>query len=362
MERVVVHLDMDAFYASCEELRHPEFRGRPLVVGADPREGKGRGVVLAASYAARAFGVRSAMPIREAWTRIPDAAFVPPDLQHYVEMGRRVFDDLGASFALDRASIDEAYLDATGQVDFGGAAEFGRGLRERVRRVTGGLTASVGIAPNKLVAKVASGHRKPEGTTVVPPEEVQEFLDALPAREIPFIGPKTTERLAALGIETVRDLRDQSREDLAAEFGSHGHYMFEAARGRDDAPVVGGPRAGRSMSHERTLDEDTLDRRRILGTLRWMMDALDDDLADGATWYRTVALKVRFSDFSTLTRQASLLRPTRDTEAARRFVPRLLAQALDGRRAVRLIGLRLGALSENPLQRTLSDFRPGTAS
>lgn len=347
---------MDAFYAACEEQRHPEFRGRPLIVGADPRGGRGRGVVVASNYAARAFGVRSAMPIGEAWRRAPNAAYVAPQHSYYSEVGRRIFDDLACAFSIDRVSIDEAFLEPPAGTAWDGAAKFAAGLHERVERATGGLTCSVGVGPNRLIAKIASGHRKPNGTTIVAPNDVQGFLDPLPVRDVPYIGPKTSQRLGEMGIRTVLDLRGRARGDLIAAFGQHGGYMHEAAHGRDESPIMGGPRQEQSISHEETFEEDTRDRGRMLSTLRRMMDGLERELRSAGYWYRTVALKIRYSDFATLTRQASLHHPSRDTEAARRFVPRLLAGVLLDPRPVRLIGLRLGSLSALAGQRTLEEF------
>jgi len=347
---------MDAFYASCEELRHPELRGRPLIVGADPKEGRGRGVVVAANYPARALGVRTAMSIRQAWERAPSAAYVWPEHSFYSEMGRRIFDDLARDFQIQRASIDEAFVDATPHTAWAEAESFAARLHERVARTSGGLSCSVGVGANRLVAKIASGHRKPNGTTLVPRERVQAFLDPLPAREIPFIGPKTSARLAELDIHTVQQLREWPRDALVRSFGAHGAYMHEAAHGRDESPVLGSRDRAHSMSHEHTFDEDTRSRGRILSNLRWMMDALEDQLEREAVAYRTVAIKMRYADFATLTRQASLPRPTQDVMPARVLVPKILRPMLEDARAVRLVGLRLSTAERDPRQLSLRDF------
>lgn len=356
MERIVLHLDMDAFFASCEEQRHPESAGRPLVVGASPREGRGRGVVIAANYAARRFGLRSAMPIQEAWRRCPEAVYVPPDHRHYGEMSRRIFEDLAARFPIQRSSIDEGSLEAGPYTDWTGAAEFAAEIQARVAKATGGLGCSIGLGPNRLVAKIASDHRKPRGITPVPPDQVLTFLDPLPARSIPGIGPKTAQRLSEQGVLTVADLRRIPFEILTARFGAHGAFMHRAARGEGDGMAGSEADRSHSMSEERTLMEDTRDRGLLVRLLRRMMTSLERDLERHRYWFRNVAVKVRFSDFETHTKQASFPRPTSDTTLARRAVPGLLDAFLGDRRPVRLIGLRFGELAEPEGQRTLREF------
>lgn len=347
---------MDAFYASCEGVRHPEFAGRPLVVGADPRAGHGRGVVVACNYAARALGVRTAQPIRTAYELAPQAAYVWPDHAYYSRIGRAIFDDLRTAYAIDRVSIDEAFVDATGHADFARAKEWATSLQRRVEGVSGGLTCSVGIGPNRLVAKVASAIHKPNGTTVVPPDEVQAFLAPLPVDAIPYIGPKTTQRLDGLGIRTVRELRSWPEDELVKAFGAHGAYMFQASRGQDDSPFSGHDRREHTIGHEETLDEDTRDRARLIAALRRMMRDIEEDLDREGLAYKTVALKIRYSDFATFTRQVSLPQPAKDTTMARRVVPRLLDSVLRDPRRVRLIGLRVATADWKRGQRTLGQY------
>lgn len=364
MDRIVLHLDMDAFFASCEELRHPEAAGGPLVVGASPKEGRGRGVVIAANYAARRFGLRSAMPIQEAWRRCPEALYVAPDHRHYGDTSRRIFEDLGGSFPVRQTSIDEASLEAGPYTDWTAAPEFAARIQARVAKTSGGLGCSIGVGTNRLVAKIASDHRKPRGITLVPPAETLSFLEPLAARCVPGIGPKTERRLAEQGIRTIADLRRTPIELLATQFGVHGEFMHRAARGEGDGMMGSEAERTHSMSEERTLLEDTRDRGVLVRLLRRMMTSLEQELARHRYWFRNVALKVRFSDFETHTKQASFPRPTSDTTPARRAVPRLLDAFLDDLRPVRLIGLRFGELAEPEGQRTLHDFvfpRPRTS-
>lgn len=355
-ERVVFHLDLDAFFASCEELRRPELKGKPLVVGSDPREGKGRGIVTTANYEARKFGVHSAMPISIAWRLAPDANYVPPDHSFYSSVARNIFDALRERHPVfERASIDEAYLDVTNECTWDTAEALARRVQEDVARTSGGLGISIGIAPNKLVAKIASDFRKPRGVTLVRPEFVQRFLDPLGVRKVPGIGPKTEPELHALGIRTVRDLRLADPEMLRSRFGSHGDWMMQAAQGTYASAVNTSWEPNKSISSEHTYFEDTRDPLEIRATLRRIMSDLEDELSDGY-WWKTVALKVRFEDFETITRQASIPRPARDTTWARRVVLQLLARVLDDPRPVRLIGLRLGDLVYAPRQPDLRQF------
>jgi DNA polymerase IV (DinB-like DNA polymerase) len=354
-QRIVLHLDMDAFFASCEELRHPELAGTPLVVGGDPASGDGRGVVVAANYAARAFGIRSAMPIREAWRRNPQAHFIRPDHGHYFALSKRIFGDLRAGFAIEQASIDEAFIDATDLTQWDHAADFAQTLRERVARASGGLPCSIGIGPNKLVAKIATDSQKPVGTTIVRPDEVRAFLDPLPAKRIVGIGPKTAERLGAIGIETIQQLRAFDAAELRSAFGSHGVYMQSAARGIDDSRVHAEGRLHKSMSEEQTFLEDTRDRRTLLGSLRRMVSSLEGDLSRRSYWFKSVAVKVRYADFSTHTKQAGFVRPMRDTDPARQVVPGLLDEFLRDPRPIRLVGVRFGDLCPDRGQRLLHE-------
>jgi DNA polymerase IV (DinB-like DNA polymerase) len=360
--RIVVHLDMDAFFAACEIQRRPDLKGTPVVIGADPRSGAGRGVVTTASYEARPFGIGSGMPISQAWRRNPDAVFLPTDHAHYHNVSRSIFDALRARHVVEQVSVDEAYIDATDRTDWSRADDFARSLQQEVAAASGGLTCSLGVAPNKLVAKIASDRRKPAGVTVVPPASVQGFLDPLAVGVVPGIGPKSVEALAAMGVETLSDLRAFSMQDLENAFGAHGVWMHRAARGEHDAPVSDAWEPHKSVSTERTFPEDLADRARIVATLRSMMDELEGELIDEGYWYKTVAVKLRYADFDTLTRQWSLPHHSQNTTEARRVVPRLVDELLSDPRRVRLVGLRFGELAHGLGQADLPSYarRHGT--
>lgn len=353
---------MDAFFAACEVQRRPELLGRPVVVGADPDEGGGRGVVTTASYEARPFGIRSGMPISTAWRRAPDAVYLPTDHAHYRAVSRRIFDALRSGHVVEQVSVDEAYLDATGETAWPKAASFAASVQAEVAAASGGLTCSLGVAPNKLVAKIASDVRKPAGVTVVRPDDVPAFLDPLEVGRIPGIGPKSVEALDAMGIRTLAQLRAQPADTLDDRFGAHGRWMHRAAHGQDDSPVNDAWEPNKSMSEERTFSRDVTDARRVRAALRRMMDDLEGGLAREDYWYKVVAVKIRYDDFTTLTRQASLPHHARDTTAARRLVPQLVDELLDDPRAVRLVGLRLGELAHGLGQRDLPYYadREGT--
>lgn len=352
-DRIVIHLDMDAFFAACEVQRRPDLAGRPVVVGADPDDGRGRGVVTTASYEARPYGIRSGMPISTAWRRAPDAVYLPTDHAHYRAVSRRIFDALRAAHVVEQVSVDEAYLDATERTTWDGVESFAASVQDDVAAASDGLTCSLGVAPNKLVAKIASDVNKPAGVTVVPPDRVQAFLDPLGAGRVPGIGPKSVQALDAMDVRTIRQLRAQPADTLDDRFGAHGRWMHRAARGQDDSPVNDAWEPNKSMSEERTFSRDATDARKVLAALRRMMDDLEEDLARQDYWYKVVAVKIRYADFTTLTRQASLPHHAQDTTAARRLVPRLVDELLGDPRPVRLVGLRLGELAHGLGQRDL---------
>jgi DNA polymerase IV (DinB-like DNA polymerase) len=231
--RIILHVDMDSFFASIEAREHPEYRGRPLVVGADPKGGKGRGVVSTASYEARKFGIRSGMPISRAFALCPDAVYLPPDFPLYVRVSGEVMEILRAySGHLHQVSIDEAFLDISPAGGYAGAGELARRIKAEIREKEG-LTCSIGIGPSRIVAKIASDLRKPDGLTVVEPDQVLDFLAPLPVGRIPGIGKKTGAELARMGIRTIGELREADVQSLQSRFGRWGIHMHELANGRD---------------------------------------------------------------------------------------------------------------------------------
>ncbi len=352
--RCILHLDMDAFYASVEQRDHPEYRGRPVVVGADPRNGLGRGVVAACSYEARRFGVRSALPIGQAWRLCPDAVFVRPRMADYVAVSRRIREVLRSyTEQVEPLSIDEAFLDLTPRLHQELGTGTGAGWWERAVELAArikqeirdreSLTASVGVAPNKFLAKVASDLRKPDGLVLVRPEDVVSFLDPLPISRLWGVGPKTEERLHALGIRTVSELRAVDQTVLYRHFGSLGHHLWRLASGMDDRPVVTS-REARSISRETTFGEDTQDPRLLADTVRRLASRVAQQLDRSGLAAGTVILKLRYSDFTTFTRRTSPRRPVTAEERLTELGLALLRRHWNPSLRVRLIGLGVSGL------------------
>lgn len=340
--RRILHVDLDAFYASVEELDHPEWKGHPLVVGADPQGGAGRGIVTTANYDARKFGIRSAMPISEAWRRCPHARFVFPRFERYSEKSDEVFAIIRRYGPVEPASIDEGYVDATATTpDFDAALRAALDLQQAVEREAS-LSISVGVASNKLVAKIASDLRKPHGITGVPPGTEETFLAPLPARKIPGIGPKSEERLLDLGIRTCAELAAAPASLLAREFGVWGPRLAELARGVDESPVETSW-ARKSVGSETTFERDTPDRDAWRATIRELVDDAARSLAEEGLLARTLTLKVRVTGFETHTRARTLPRATDSADAFRALALDLLEETPPAK-PVRLLGVRLSHL------------------
>ncbi len=352
--RTVLHVDMDAFYAAVEQRDRPQLRGQPVIVGADPRGGRGRGVVSTASYEARRFGVGSAMPISEAWRRCPQGVYVQPDMEKYSAVSAEVMGVLrGFTDCVEPISIDEAFLDVTGSrrtildeplLPRGGTGEqIARALKDALKGRTQ-LTASVGVASSKLVAKIASDLRKPDGLVVVAPGTEAAFLAPLPIRRLWGVGPKTEEDLARLGVRTIGDLAGLDPARLAQRLGSHGHDLLALARGEDDREVVGAPEGPRSLGQEHTYDADTADRQRLRRTLLELCDSVARRLRQHGLRARTVTLKYRDETFRTLTRARTLPEATDSGEALFETVW-VLFGAAHGERRVRLLGVYASGLA-----------------
>ncbi len=334
--RAIVHLDLDAFYAAVELRENPSLTGKPILVGGRPES---RGVVATASYAAREYGVHSAMPMVQAVRLCPQAVVLPPRFDLYREYSRRVMAILHEATALvEKISIDEAYLDLTEQIDlWEEAALVARRLRQRVRDEVR-LSASLGVATNKLVAKVASDYEKPGGLTVVRPGEEAAFLEPLPVRAIWGIGPVTAQKLADMGVTTVGDLAQRSEQELAARFGEHGAAMARRARGIDPRPVVR-EHERKSVSRETTFSRDLRDLETLKRELWKLSQSVAQRLERSGVAAATIAIKLRYADFETLTRQMSLDVPTDEEVHIYRAARVLLEQAWESGRPVRLLGV-----------------------
>lgn len=360
--RVIFHVDMDAFYTSIEQRDHPELRGKPVVVGADPRQGMGRGVVAAASYEARQFGVRSAMPITQAYRRLPEGVYLPGRMSYYVEVSKNLMDIFRSYTDLvEPLSIDEAFLDMSVLCRPDSAQPLAEELKVNIWRREQ-LRASVGVAPNKFLAKIASDLDKPDGLVQVRPGEEVSFLDELPIEKLWGVGPKTAERLRKLGLTRISQLRERSPELLG--LGKHGDHLNRLARGLDDRPVVVG-REPKSVGHERTFERDIDDDHKLEQTLRDLCEKVAARLRRHKVVGRTVTLKFRDEHFVTKTRSRSVRGKTGTgaiDDGARLYAIALeLLKGIDRKGSkVRLIGVSVGKLSSVdllPAQMTLFGIR-----
>jgi DNA polymerase IV len=351
--RAILHIDMDAFYASVEERDRPELKGTPLIVGGTG----GRGVVAAASYAVRRFGVHSAMPMREALRRCPDAVVVQPRMARYKEISDQVFAIFHEFTPLvEGLSLDEAFLDVTASRQLlGGAEAIGAEIRRRIAAQTG-LTASVGIAPNKLLAKIASDLNKPDGMCSIHAGNLREILDPLPIHKLFGVGQKSLPTVLAAGIRTFGEARMAGEEALWRAFGKHGKAMRDRASGLDDRPVEP-DREEKSISAEETYDRDIREPKALMAQLKHLADRTASRLRAHNLLAGTVNVKIRRGDFTTYTRQRALEPPTQDTATLSTAAEALLAAWLASQphAAVRLLGVGVSDLQAQRQSDLFSD-------
>jgi DNA polymerase IV (DinB-like DNA polymerase) len=354
-QRIILHVDMDAFFAAVEMREHPEIRGRPVIVGADPKEGKGRGVVSTASYEARVFGVHSAMPISKAFERCPGGVFLRPHFDLYVQASEEVMEiTREAAELFEQVSIDEAYLDISPAGDYSSARAKAAALKKAIRNKTG-LNCSIGVGPSKVVAKIASDYRKPDGLTVVEPGSVREFLSPLPVEKIPGVGKKSRETLHNLGIRTIGDLARIDVQELIALFGKWGAVIHDLAQGTDDREVRQ-EEGYKSISREITFENDTDEKTVLVQTLDDMAGELHAILVNEHLRFRTITVKVRDEHFQTLTRSKTNERYSDDPGLIKKTSHGLLPVFPEGRK-IRLIGLKLSGFEpKGTRQTTIEEF------
>ncbi|KKG08177.1 DNA polymerase IV [Methanosarcina sp. 2.H.A.1B.4] len=354
--RITFHVDMDSFFASVEVRERPELKGLPVVVGSDPEGGSGRGVVSTCSYEARKYGIHSAMPISQAFRLCPGAVFLPVNMKLYAGVSAGIMELLrGFAEKFQQVSVDEAYLIPGPEIrNFEEAALYALRIKDEVQRQQG-ITCSVGVGPNKLISKIASGFQKPDGLTVVRPEDVRDFLFPLPVSKIPGIGKKTTETLKEMGISRVDELADCDVQLLSEKFGKMGLRMKQLANGLDFEEVV--EKEGvKSISRHGTFAEDTNDPVKISGSLDILIESVHVALLKHHFLFKTVTLIVRFEDFSTYTRSRTLPIWTSDIFAIKRTAIQLLSEFM-GRRKFRLVGVGVTKFRERDERQTLiTDF------
>jgi len=341
--RFILHVDMDSFYASAEVQRNPALADKPVIVGADPTEGKGRGVVVACNYVARDYGVRSAMPISRAWALCPGAVYVRPDFDYYDSLSAKVM-GIVRRFAdkFEQVSIDEAFLDVSDQVKTPAAAlSLVERLRHELKEKTG-LACSVGIAENKSAAKIATDINKPDRVTLIPRGRTKEFLAPLPIGRITGVGRKTELLLQSLGITTIGDLQKGDEVQLGRSLGKAARWLVQVANGVEREEIREQP--SRSLSTERTLEEDTTDWDVIEQMVGAMAEELASRAVDARLSFKSVGIKIRFRGFETHTRETRLVASTQDKGVIRREALLLLSRFSSGKKKVRLVGVRISGL------------------
>ena len=362
--RSILHADMDAFFAAVEARENPAIADQPVVVGADPQEGRGRGVVAACNYEARKYGIHSAMPISQAYRRCPHAVYLRPRGYLYAEVSERIIHIL-ASFTdlVEKISIDEAFLDVTASARlFGDGAAIARRIKTEVWEREK-LTVSIGVAPNKFLAKLASDLEKPDGLVVVTPGTEKDFLGPLPVERLWGVGAKTANRLRGLGFQTIGDIANAEPDLLKRHFGDHhATHLHRLARGEDDRPVEPGHEF-KQISRETTFLSDTHDRELVRRTLLSLTEEVSARLRRRGLVARTVTLKLRFAPFDTLTRRVTTDDALFTTDAIYPLALKLLEAADPDDRPIRLIGVGVSGLHERETERQLTLFeRSGESS
>lgn len=357
--RIIGHLDMDAFFAAVEERDHPELKGLPIAVGADPRKGEGRGVVATANYPARVYGIHSALPISQAW-RLSEKArkegnpavhFIHPDFERYVAVSAEIKAILTEYVSLiEEASIDEMYFDLSFMNTFDKAKELCETIKREIKSRMH-LTGSIGIGPNKLIAKIASDFKKPDGLTVVEEKEAENFVANLPIRKIPGIGPKTEVFFHSMGIKLVQELKRFSQEELHEMMGKWGLELYERVRGRDNSPIQTYYEL-KSVGEQETFGKDTGKSEFIVARALLLCEGVYRRLLEGGfRTFRTVVITVRFADFETKTRSHTLPRAVGSLKELEAEASSLLKPFFDRRenpknKLFRMIGVRVEKLGK----------------
>lgn len=353
--RIIFHVDMDYFFAAVEEREHPEIRGKPVVVGADPKDGTGRGVVSTSNYEARKYGVTSGMPITKAWRLCPEAVFLPVNFHLYQKTSAQIMTILQQyTDIFERWGLDEAFLDVTTRVkNFKTAENIAQKIKKEVNDKQQ-LTCSVGVGPNKLVAKIGSDFNKPDGLTVVRAEDAKAFLAPLGVRKLLWVGKKTEKRLNMMGIRTVGDLADYDASVLVEKFGSTGTQLYLMAHGIDNSKVQEHWEQ-KSMSREQTFEEDTSSSALILDTIDALSEDLHQELIASNFTFKTATVKIRYENFETHTHSKTLPLFTDRLKDIQKSAKDLIQDYLCPDRKIRLIGIKLSNLFSTKNQTRLID-------
>jgi DNA polymerase IV (DinB-like DNA polymerase) len=352
-KRIIFHVDMDHFFTAVEERERPELKGKPVIVGADPKEGKGRGVVSTCNYEARGFGVRSGMPVSKAWRLCPSAVFLPVNYGLYVKVCNRIMEILRKhADKFEQWGIDEAFLDVTPKAgSYAEAEALARRVKSEIREKEG-LTCSIGVGPNKLVAKIASEAQKPDGLTIVREEEVESFLGPLPVRRLLWVGKKTEQKLNAIGIGTIGELAQFDPAVLTERFGVMGPQLYLMAHGVDNSEVVERGEVS-SISREVTFQEDTADFELVLATLDKISEDVHGDVQRQRLYFKTVTIKMRYENFETHTHGRTLAFMTDRLQDLKKTARELAKDYFRPDRKIRLIGVRVSSFTSAQAQQTL---------
>lgn len=338
-KRIIMHIDMDAFFASIEIRENPKLKGKAVVVGADPKEGKGRGVVSTASYKAREFGVYSGQPISLAWKNCPHCIFLRPNFPLYQKVSQNIFKILKKySKRIEKASIDEAYLDVSFLGDFKKAKKMAEKIKKEIKEKEK-LTASIGIGPNKLIAKIASSYRKPDGLTVVEEKKVKEFLFPLPIEKLPGVGEKTAKILKYYGIRKIRNIVQIGKKFMKEILGKRGEELFYLAQGIDNSPVLT-KRKAKSIGKEITFEKDESRKEIIYKTLKSLCQEVFKACQKRNFKFKTIMVKIRYQNYETHTKQETLPSLPLTFLDFFHIAKRLLSSFLN-KRKIRLIGVRV---------------------
>ena len=354
--KIIFHVDMDAFYASVETSLHPQYRGKPVIVGADPKNGKGKGVVLTANYEARKFGLHSGMPISEAYKRCPHGIYIKPHMDIYIEKSRRIMELLRRyAFKFQKVSIDEAYLDITGLANnYIEAMEIAQVIQNEIwNRFR--ITCSIGIGPNKLIAKVASSLHKPSMITVIPPEKAKEFLAPLPVNKIPGIGKKLSERLSKYGIHTVEDLGNANILILKRIFRKNAIWARNVAEGFDNSEVSY-KEGKKSIGKEITFYEHTKNIKHLLDALDTLILEIYRQAAAYNLVFRTISIKLRYSNYETILKSRTYAYYINSFQKLADTARDLFFAIYNKQKKVRLIGVRISNMKDLSKQLKLTDF------
>jgi len=340
-KRIIIHVDMDHFFTAVEEGEHPEFKGNPVIVGANPKEGKGRGVVSTCNYEARKFGIRSGMPISRTWKLCPEAIYLPVNYELYEKVSNEIMGILrkyGDKF--EQWGIDEAFLDVTSKVkDYAEAEVLAQKIKNEIYEREK-LTCSIGMGSNKLVAKIASDFQKPDGLTVVKEEDAESFLAPLPVRKLLWVGRKTEQKLKKMGIKTIGDLANYDPTVLTETFGVMGTQLYLMAHGIDKSEVKERSEV-KSISRDVTFEEDTADFDFVLNTLDGLSEDVHKDVLEQNLYFKTVTVKVRYENFETHTHSKTLPFITNRLQDLKKTTRELVQAYLKPDRKIRLVGVRV---------------------